>query len=134
MPNEVHLPATGDVDYQYVLVKTNFKEDMWVSAVELRPGNRQVVHHMRAYVLPPGSHYVDGAVPGVPFIMKDLAARAVVTGRFCRDTFARGGSSPSGISWPERADVRFLQPLFIPKRFDIAFEIHYHHQRQTCYR
>jgi hypothetical protein len=123
MPNEVHLPATGDVDYQYILVKTNFKEDMWASAAELRPGNRQVVHHARAYVLPPGSHYVDGATPGVPFVMKDLAARAVVTGD--SQDMSREILTKWNPGLNEQTFDSYNAAKFIPKGSDIVFEIHY---------
>ena len=55
MPTEFHVPATGTIDYQYMLVKTNFPEDMWVVAAEMRPGNSKVVHHGEAWVRPPGA-------------------------------------------------------------------------------
>jgi peroxiredoxin len=41
-------PAKG-VPYQYFLVGTGFNEDRWVQAVEARPGNRAVVHHILVY-------------------------------------------------------------------------------------
>src|SRR4030081_3439491 len=45
MPNAVEVPASGTVDYTYVLVPTGFTEDKWVDKVEVRPGDRAVVHH-----------------------------------------------------------------------------------------
>src|ERR1700752_2868828 len=45
MPTEFQVPATGTVEYQYMLVKANFPEDAWVKAAEMRPGNSKVVHH-----------------------------------------------------------------------------------------
>ncbi len=45
MPADFNVPAKGDIDYQYMLVKTNFKEDMWITSAEMRPGNNAVVHH-----------------------------------------------------------------------------------------
>ena len=53
MPTEFHVPATGAVEYQYMRVKANFPEDMWVAAAEMRPGNPKVVHHGEVWVLPP---------------------------------------------------------------------------------
>ncbi|HEY3839963.1 MAG TPA: thiol-disulfide isomerase [Bryobacteraceae bacterium] len=32
-------------DYEHFVVPTNLKEGVWIRAAELRPGNRQVVHH-----------------------------------------------------------------------------------------
>lgn len=42
-------PAKG-IAYQYFVLPANFDEDVWVQAVEARPGNRAVVHHMMVYV------------------------------------------------------------------------------------
>ncbi len=39
--------------YVYLRVQTNFPEDRWVSAVELRPGNRRIVHHAHVYLYVP---------------------------------------------------------------------------------
>ncbi len=44
--HEFEIPATGTVNYQYFIVPTNFKEDKWIQAAEVRPGNRAVVHHV----------------------------------------------------------------------------------------
>src|SRR5439155_9199523 len=48
MPQDVPLPATGTINYKSILVKVNFSEDLWIAAADLRPGNREAVHHMRA--------------------------------------------------------------------------------------
>lgn len=47
------VPAEGPDEYKYFRVPTNFTEDTWVSAVEIMPGNRQVVHHVIAFVSDP---------------------------------------------------------------------------------
>jgi Copper type II ascorbate-dependent monooxygenase, C-terminal domain len=39
-------------DYEYVYVPTNFKEDHWVQAAEVMPGDRRVVHHATVSVVP----------------------------------------------------------------------------------
>lgn len=46
----------GSVDeYSYFTVPTNFAEGVWVQAVELRPGNRKVVHHAHVSVIEPNA-------------------------------------------------------------------------------
>jgi len=45
MPLEVRVQATGQLDLQNYYVKVPFAEEKFVEAVELRPGNRAVVHH-----------------------------------------------------------------------------------------
>jgi hypothetical protein len=46
MGEDYPIPATGTIAYQYFEVPTNFTEDRWVTAYEVRPGNRAVVHHV----------------------------------------------------------------------------------------
>lgn len=53
MPRPFDLPATGLVDYQYIHVPTGLTEDKWVRALEVKAGNREVVHHALIFVLYP---------------------------------------------------------------------------------
>jgi hypothetical protein len=46
MPEAYAVPAEGTIPYLYFTVPTNFTEDKWVQSVEIRPGNRKVVHHV----------------------------------------------------------------------------------------
>lgn len=39
------VPATGTLDYQFFEVANPLDHDVWVRAVEITPGDRQVVHH-----------------------------------------------------------------------------------------
>src|SRR5690242_10896690 len=64
MPKDFNVPATGTVNYQNFLVKVNFPEDVWIVAAEMRPGNPKVLHHGRVLVRPPGSQFMEDAVPG----------------------------------------------------------------------
>jgi hypothetical protein len=63
LEQEVDVPANGVVPYQYYTVATNFTEDKWVQASEIRPGNRSVVHHVIVYIQEPGA--AQGARPGL---------------------------------------------------------------------
>jgi len=47
------VPAAGTVEYQYFVVDPGFETDRWVSAAEVIPGNRRVVHHCIVFVRPP---------------------------------------------------------------------------------
>jgi hypothetical protein len=53
MQEDYPLPASGAIAYQYFEVPTNFAEDRWIQAFEVRPGNRAVVHHVIVYTKPP---------------------------------------------------------------------------------
>ncbi len=49
MPEPYKVPADGVVAYEYVYIPTNFTEPKWVQAIEVRPGDRSVVHHVLVY-------------------------------------------------------------------------------------
>jgi hypothetical protein len=51
---EWDVPASGTIPYLYFSVPTNFTEDNWIAGLEIRPGNRKVVHHVIVSVLDPG--------------------------------------------------------------------------------
>ena len=53
MPEEYTLEASGPDEYQYFPIPTNLTEDRYVQAVEVRPGNRKIVHHVVAMIQPP---------------------------------------------------------------------------------
>jgi hypothetical protein len=57
MPKEFHVPATDVIDYQWIKIPTGFTKDTWVEAVEVRPGNRAVVHHAVVYTREPDLTY-----------------------------------------------------------------------------
>jgi hypothetical protein len=43
---EFSVPATGVVELTDITVPTGFTQDTWVNSIEIRPGNRAVVHHV----------------------------------------------------------------------------------------
>ncbi len=53
------VPAEGVIKYQYTIAPTNFEEDKWVTAAEIVPGSRAVVHHVLAFVRRPGQQRGD---------------------------------------------------------------------------
>lgn len=68
MPNEFQVPASGAIEYQYLVIPTGFTEDKWVRIAEARPGNRRVTHHIIAFIREAGSRWMTDAKPGVPFV------------------------------------------------------------------
>jgi hypothetical protein len=54
-----------------MVLPTRFSEDRWVQAAEVRPGNREVVHHVIAFVRPPGSRWLEEAEPGKVFVPEE---------------------------------------------------------------
>jgi copper type II ascorbate-dependent monooxygenase-like protein len=50
MPLDYPIPATGEIPYVHFWVPIPFHEERFVETVEVRPGNRSVVHHAAIYV------------------------------------------------------------------------------------
>lgn len=69
------VPAQGTVDYQRFLVDPGWSEDKYIDAAEARPDNRSVVHHILAFVIPPGAKRTNletvlvGYAPGSPPVL-----------------------------------------------------------------
>jgi mono/diheme cytochrome c family protein len=84
IPEEFAVPADGVVDYKYFTVPTNFKEDMWVQAAEIRPDQRNVVHHIIVFVQKDGDpqqRLLVGYAPGEqPAMMSPGLARKIPAG------------------------------------------------------
>lgn len=54
MEKAYEVAAVGEIPYQYFEIPTNFTEDKWVQAIELKPGALPVVHHILAFSREPG--------------------------------------------------------------------------------
>jgi hypothetical protein len=65
LPETFEVPAQGTIEYQYFEVPTNFTEDRWIQAVELRPDARAVVHHILLYAREP-----EGSGPARPRVLQ----------------------------------------------------------------
>jgi len=87
---DFEVPAEGTVPYKYFLVETNFTEDKWVEAAEIRPANRTAVHHIIVFIQEPGQktgggggtgNLLVGYAPGEPaMVFEPGTARLVKAG------------------------------------------------------
>ena len=68
MPVEFSIPAEGELGVQMFYSPVPWSEDRFAETLEIRPGNRAVVHHAGVFVvdIPEGATIVDGrlVVPG----------------------------------------------------------------------
>ncbi len=64
MTDAFQIPATGEIDYQYLRIPTNLKEDKWIAAIEIKPQARANVHHVIAYTQPAGQRINQAGVLG----------------------------------------------------------------------
>lgn len=81
------VPAQGVVDYKRFLVDPGWTEDKYIDAAEARPDNREVVHHILAFIIPPGAKRMQldavlvGYAPGsLPVKLEDGLAIHVPAG------------------------------------------------------
>ncbi|HEV3334733.1 MAG TPA: thiol-disulfide isomerase [Bryobacteraceae bacterium] len=124
MPDPFIVPATGTLDYVYIVMPTGFTKDTWVTAVEMRPSARSVVHHELAIVRPPGSQWMKDAKPFVPYMPplpssngSDPQANPV------NMSYELLGAYSPGMQ-PQRFDVDHSAKL-IPAGSDIVLQVHY---------
>jgi len=53
LPEPVAVPASGTVPYHDIIVETGLTADAWVQALEVRPTDRAVVHHVLVFLAGP---------------------------------------------------------------------------------
>lgn len=65
------VPAEGIIDYRYLTMDLPFEEDTWITGADVLPGDRQALHHVIAFILPPEGErrryrrWLTGYAPGV---------------------------------------------------------------------
>ncbi len=121
MPKAFELPARGTINYKYIVVKTNFKEDMWVVAAEMRPGDPAVLHHGKVWVRPPGSKWMKDAVPGEAYERE--SHRDIMGNNAINEGNDILGKFNPGLG-PQRFDQEGAAK-FVPKGSDLVYELHY---------
>ena len=109
------VPASGDDIYRCFVVPTHLDKDQYVAAVEYRPGNRSVVHHMLAYVDISGkARERDQAEPGPGYTCFGGPGDPIHGGL--------GGWAPGNL--PNFLPEGIGRSL--PKQSDVIVQVHYH--------
>jgi mono/diheme cytochrome c family protein len=107
------VPAAGRDVYRCFVIPLNLDEDRYVTAVEFRPGNRTVVHHV------------------LMFLDANGAARKKDPAGDGYTSFGGAGIVPTGGlgAWVPGASPRFLPEgvgRFVRKGSDLVIQVHYH--------
>jgi hypothetical protein len=121
LPKPFEIPATGTINIQNVVVKTNFPTDMWIEAAEMRAGNTKVLHHGQVWVRPPGSSWMKDAVPG-KFYESETEGEFMGKNQLSEGNYIVGKFNP-GLG-PQNFDVEGAAK-FVPKGSDLVFALHY---------
>jgi len=112
MPEPFLVPKTGIVDYQFFRVKLDFAKKRWIQAVQVKPGNREVVHHIALHLVDSGDREYSGFAG-----MALLYGLNTEQARLINDYVP--GNPYSAKVYPEGRAVR------IPPHTDLIFELHY---------
>jgi hypothetical protein len=116
MPEEFVVPASGDDIYRCFVLPTGLTEDVALTAVDVRPGNPKVVHHV--------FNYVDTRELG-----KSRDAESPGPGYDCFSGFAGDQIFGAMGGWTPGHRTRHFRDgvgLSLPKGADIVMQIHYH--------
>jgi hypothetical protein len=124
MAKPYDVPASGTIAYQFFTIPTNFTEDKWVQAIELRPGTRTVVHHILAFVREPGKPAEPPAFSVVLPRMPRLPAR---DGSASQQGQREGPGTLIATTAPGTNAITFEpgSALKIPAGASIVFQMHY---------
>jgi mono/diheme cytochrome c family protein len=90
MSEAYQIPATGTIEYQYIRIPMNIKEDKWLAGIEIKPQARAHVHHVLAYTQPAGTPIneagalgpgnIGGVTPNKPGILFDPGVGRLLAG------------------------------------------------------
>ena len=108
LPQEYAVPASGVVEYKYFKVATNFKEDKWIQAAEIRPGVRGVVHHIIVFAQKANEpqRLIVGYAPGEqPAVISRGLARKIPAGS---DLIFQVHYTPNGTEAKDKSYVGFV--------------------------
>ena len=115
------VQASGTIEYTYFMVPSNFTEDRWVERVEVRPGNRAVVHHVIAFTRAPGAKWMQEIKPGVPYVPKRVRGGSEGDG-------GGGGGRELLVGYAPGLPPTILRPgqaIKVAAGSDIIFQLHY---------
>lgn len=125
------VPAEGTVEYKSFVVDPNWTEDKWIAAMECRPGNPAVVHHIIIYVIPPNvaptgragrlqTNWLGAFAPGLrPQTLDEGMARFVQKGSKLRFEIHY---TPNGTSQKDLSSVgfKFADPKTVKKEVAVG--------------
>ena len=133
-PVEFQIPVDGTIDYQYLEVPTNFTEDKWMQAGEVRAGDPEHVHHIIVSVIEPDKSTRPNIVQ-MRAIFPDGQAPAARTPRQLTDEQRaqlaqanRRASANMLVNWAVGEDAPVFQNRMakrIPAGSTLVFQIHY---------
>jgi len=122
-PSESYtLAATGRDEFRVFVIPSNLTEGRWVSAIDFRPGNAKVVHHIiAAYDEKGRAKKLDAADPG-PGYQTFAGFGEILPGVPLMPSGGLGGWAPGKSPKPLPQGVG----RWVPAGSDVLLQIHYH--------
>jgi len=135
--DEFVLGPTGRDHFRCFVMPTNLPEDVYVSAVELRPGNPRIVHHLLLFIDTTGqarklelAEKDKKPAPPDPLHPQPLEAVKWDKGPGYSVPMGVGFIPQGGLSgWSPGITPRHLPEgtgFYLPKKSDVVMQIHYH--------
>jgi hypothetical protein len=125
LPHPIPVPAKGVVEIMEITIPTGFTKDTWVTSIEIRPGNRSVVHHADVFIVP----HEKGVKYGVPeTTAKRRDADGVAIEKIQKEDATRGLLGLEAIYVPGAppSDYRLHGAAkLIPAGSDFMIQMHY---------
>ncbi len=116
MPEAFSLSGNGVDEYRCFVMPSGLTEDKFIRGMEVRPGNRKIVHHVRTFADMTGeARKLDAADPKPGF---DCSRGMVVAYK----RIGIGGWAPGLVPELRAEDTGAL----FPKGSDVVMEVHYH--------
>ena len=128
MPQAYDVPAAGTIEYTYVIVPTGFKEDTWITAAEVRPGNRAVMHHATIFMRPRESTWLRKYPVGQPFVPAEQIRNESTPTPAATTNAGAGALDEPIVGYVPGRPERRLRPgygVLIPAGADLIFQLHY---------
>jgi len=125
LPHPIPVPAKGVVEIMEITIPTGFTKDTWVTSIEIRPGNRSVVHHADVFIVPHDKRVKYG-VPEITPKRRD--ADGVAIDKIQKEDATRGLLGLEAIYVPGAppADYRLHDAAkLIPAGSDFMIQMHY---------
>jgi len=119
MSKPYEVPASGTVEYQFFTIPTNFTEDKWVQAIEVKPGARKVVHHILVFARAPQN----GATPRTPAFVQAIP-------KSTRSQSGGGGEGPGTLIATTAPGTNAMvyapgDAMKIPAGANLVLQVHY---------
>ncbi|MEP7351875.1 MAG: ascorbate-dependent monooxygenase [Acidobacteriota bacterium] len=115
MPSSFNIPADGPDQFQCFVLPTGLDKDVFVGAMEFRPGNPRVVHHALVFMDTSGQARKLAEANGGDSYPCFGGARVGISGLLF-------GWAPGSPALPAEAGLSRV----IPKGTDIVVQLHYH--------